>query len=187
VDSLLNNAVLVLNSGMVPIAICTVRKAVLDIFREIAIPIRESDSVLRSPSISIPVPVIISHIRYHKIPGREKRFSKVNVMYRDNHTCVYCKRKLSSKELTVDHVIPKSRWQEIMGEKPVYAFNSWENLVTACNRCNSTKSNRLIQELGWKLDFIPGEPYYMPSLVISRKRAETMGWLEYCAYNVRLM
>lgn len=186
-EDVLNRAVLVLNSGMIPISVCTVRKAILDIFREIALPVRESDRYLHSPSMKMAVPLVVSHHRYHKIPRREKRISKINVVYRDNHTCAYCRRKFTIRELTLDHIIPRSRWKKIMGEHSQYGFNSWQNLVAACNKCNSVKSNRLIHELGWKLDFSPAEPDHLPALAISRKRAESMGWLDYCHFNVRLV
>ena len=74
-----------------------------------------------------------------------------------------------------------------MGEHPLYDFNSWANMVAACQRCNTTKGNRLLHELGWKMEKKPVAPNYMPSLFISRRRAERMGWLDYCGYNVALL
>ncbi len=183
----LNESVLVLNSGMVPIDICTVRKAVLDMFRSIAVPVRESDLVLRSPSTVLPVPRIISYFNYHKIPKKRVRFTRLNVIYRDDQRCAYCRRHLPVADLTVDHVVPRSRWKAVMGSEPRFAFNSWENLVAACKRCNSTKGDRLLRELGWRLEQTPAEPEYMPYLVIRRQKAERLGWLDFCTYNVRLV
>ena len=184
---MLNESVLVLNSGMVPIDICSVRKAVLDIFRNIAVPIKETDQVLRSPSVTVAVPRVISYFGYHKVPRKRVRFTRLNVIYRDDQRCVYCKKRFNVSELTVDHVIPRSRWKSIVGNNPPFPYNSWKNLVGACKRCNANKGNRLLKELGWRLDRTPDEPKYMPSLVISRQKAERMEWLDYCSYNVRLI
>jgi 5-methylcytosine-specific restriction endonuclease McrA len=183
---ILSQSVLVLNAGMIPIEICTVRKAVLDIFRNVAVPIHESDRRLRSPSISLRVPLIIARVTYHKIPRRDIALNKWNIMQRDSHTCAYCKRQFPPAELTIDHVVPRSRWKKLNGEKPAFDFNSWQNVTTACRRCNSSKGNRLLQEIGWKLEPPPARPRWLPQLVISRRRAELMGWLEYCHYNVKL-
>ena len=186
-SALLNDSVLVLNSGMVPIDVCTVRKAVLDIFRDIAVPVKESDNILRSPSITIQVPKIISYFRYHKIPSKQVRFTRLNIIYRDDQRCAYCRKRFSISELTVDHVVPRSRWKNIKGLNPQYQFHSWQNLVAACKRCNTIKGNRLLKEIGWKLEKKPEVPKYMPYLIISRKKAEKMDWLDYCKYNVRLV
>jgi len=185
--NVLNDSVLVLNSGMVPIDICSVRKAVMDIFREIAVPVKESDAILRSPSVSIKAPRIISYFGYHKIPRKRVRFTRLNVIYRDDQRCAYCRRSFPVSELTVDHVIPRSRWKAIMGAYPPYEYNSWENMVAACKKCNSAKGSRLLKEIGVKLERPPREPEYMPHLIISRKKAERMDWLDYCRYNVRLV
>ncbi len=186
-DSLLRQPVLVLNSGMVPIEICTVRKAILDIFRDIAISVSDSRQRVRSPSTSLAVPRIISRRHYHRIPRRTPPLNKWTIFQRDDHTCAYCRRRFSPAVLTVDHVTPRSRWRSLMGENPPFGFNSWRNVVAACQRCNSVKGSRLIGELGWKLDPPPREPEWLPHLVISRRRAERMGWLEFCSYNVKLV
>lgn len=183
----LNESVLVLNSGMVPIDICTVRKAVTDVFRSVAVTVRESGQVLRSPSTTCAVPTIISYYNYHKIPRKRIRFTRLNVIYRDDQRCAYCRKHFPVSELTVDHIVPRSRWRSIMGGQARFAFNSWENLVAACRRCNSNKGDRLLRELGWRLERPPAVPEHMPYLVIRRPKAERLGWLEYCAYNVRLI
>ncbi|GFR46158.1 hypothetical protein Agub_g7685 [Astrephomene gubernaculifera] len=71
--------------------------------------------------------------------------SRRNVMVRDGFCCQYCGGR---RELTIDHVHPVSRGG---GE-------SWNNLVTACMRCNQKKSDRTLRELGWKLRRQPREP-----------------------------
>jgi hypothetical protein len=74
--------------------------------------------------------------------------TRARVLRRDNWICQYCGVKQPLKELTVDHVLPKSRGGE----------NSWENLTTACFTCNNQKGNRTPEEAGMKLLSIPGPP-----------------------------
>jgi 5-methylcytosine-specific restriction endonuclease McrA len=63
---------------------------------------------------------------------RTVRFSKSNVYLRDSYVCAYCSNTVFKKTATIDHVLPISK-----GGK-----TSWDNIVTACMPCNSTKSNR---------------------------------------------
>jgi 5-methylcytosine-specific restriction endonuclease McrA len=66
------------------------------------------------------------------------------ILRRDNHHCAYCGRSAN----TIDHVFPKSRG----------GADSWENLVAACLRCNNTKSDKTLAELGWSLRVTPRMP-----------------------------
>lgn len=58
-------------------------------------------------------------------------FNRSNVYLRDNYICQYCKQMYSYKELTLDHVVPKSKGGKL----------TWENTVTACRKCNNQKGN----------------------------------------------
>jgi HNH endonuclease len=75
------------------------------------------------------------------IPVRMQVVTKKNIYLRDNHTCQYCSRKFHASELTLDHVLPRSRGGR----------NTWENLVTACRKCNQAKDSRTPEEAGMKL------------------------------------
>jgi len=101
--------------------------------------------------------------------------------------CQYCGRQYPMYELTVDHVIPISRWDEIPPEKKPLASNSWENQVCACKRCNTLKGNKLIEESSLTLIRKPSEPKYMPYLIITKEKADKYGWLEFLNYNVRVV
>ena len=83
---------------------------------------------VRSPSISIELPSILMLKRFHKFHNYV-RFSRSNVFLRDIYTCQYCKNIFSRNELTLDHVIPKSK----------NGPTNWENVVTSCKSCNSAK------------------------------------------------
>lgn len=55
--------------------------------------------------------------------------------------------QLSGEQLTLDHIIPRSRGGE----------ETWENLVTACVRCNV--KNRTPREANMSLQCTPRRPY----------------------------
>lgn len=72
--------------------------------------------------------------------------TRKQILRRDNHTCAYCGKPGS----TIDHIHPQSR-----GGK-----NTWDNLITACQKCNNIKDDRTPQEAGMKLKFEPRVPRY---------------------------
>lgn len=178
---MLSSDVLVLNSGFIPVRITSVQEAVSLLVSEKAYSVIEDDLYVRSPSISIRVPSVISLLHYGAFPKKKVAFSKLNVIYRDDLTCQFCGDKKLVNQLTVDHIVPRSRWNK--SETPT----NWLNLVASCKRCNSLKGNKLLSELGWKLVKKPVEPTYLPHLVISVKKAEKRGWLPFCKINVRLV
>jgi hypothetical protein len=92
---------------------------------------------------SVPKIVMVKEFIY-----RHRRLSprKKNILMRDFYECQYC---ASKESLTIDHVVPKSK-----GGK-----DTWENLVTACQKCNSRKGNRTPDEADMKLRKIPKQPY----------------------------
>lgn len=184
---MLNSEVLVLNSGFIPIRITSVKDAVCLMTADKAVPVVEEDGFVRSPSIAVRIPSVISIIGYSSFPRRRVAFSKLNVIYRDDMACQYCGKRFSVKDLTVDHLIPRSRWEQETGRYLRDGFSHWTNLVCACRWCNNKKGNRLLSEIGWSLSREPFEPEYMPHIVISFEKAEKKGWLPFCSFNVRLV
>lgn len=73
------------------------------------------------------------------------RFSRKAVFLRDLYTCQYCSESFPVKELTLDHVMPVSRGGR----------TEWENIVTACKKCNHSKGSKLItpNRLPWKPEY----------------------------------
>jgi len=185
--STLNSEVLVLNSAFIPIRVSNVKEAICLVASERAKPVLEEDGFVRSPSLSIRIPSVVSVIGYNQFPRRKVAFSKLNVIYRDDMICQYCGRRFSMRELTVDHIVPRSRWESVTGRELRDGFSSWKNLVCACRWCNGRKGNRLLEELKWFLPRQPFEPEYLPHLIISFDKAKRKGWLPYCGFNVRLI
>lgn len=93
-------------------------------------------------------PLIIRLLRYINYRGSGIRVNRQRVFKRDEFQCVYCG---SQKELTIDHVLPRSR-----GGK-----NTWTNLVTCCSKCNHKKGNKTPDEANMKLRKKPYEPTFV--------------------------
>ncbi len=146
----LKNKVLVLNQSYEPISICSVKKAILLLFLTKAELIAKRDGiVLNSVHSKVPLPSIIRLSRYINIPHKKIDLSRKNILRRDGFKCQYC--GTTSGNLTVDHIIPKSRG----------GTDSWDNLVTACISCNNKKGNRTPEEAGMKLLAKPRKPNHI--------------------------
>ncbi len=185
---MLNSPVLTLNTGMIPIDICNVRDAItLQVLKKAEAVKVDSTRLIRSQYLSYPLPRVIMLFNYHKIPRKRVVHSRLNIIYRDDMRCQYCGKRYKMDELTVDHVVPVSRWNSIPERWRPESPNSWENQVCACRRCNTIKGNKLLSECGFKLIKMPVEPRYMPYLVILRAHADKYGWLEFLKYNVRIV
>lgn len=87
---------------------------------------------LHTPTIEVPLPSVVMMNTYHKPPAKAK-FSRKNVYLRDGYCCQYCSDMFHYHELTIDHVIPKSKGGKL----------TWENSVTACGPCNVKKADKL--------------------------------------------
>jgi len=130
---------LVLNSGYIPTYIIESTRAFTVFYKGNAEIIwNHPDSYFTTPTTvdRYAKPSIIRvkkwiNINYHKVP-----LTRENVYKRDTYRCVYCGRS-DKTDLTLDHVLPKSKGGE----------DSWENLVTACKRCNNEKADLLLEEL----------------------------------------
>jgi 5-methylcytosine-specific restriction endonuclease McrA len=178
--------VLVLNSGFIPIDVVSEKEAICLLWQNKCFSVVETARVMRSPSITIKVPSVISLIGYNAFPKKKVGFSKLNVIYRDDMVCQYCGKKFNMNDLTVDHVIPRSRWPKEMRTHK-RNWSRWDNCVCSCKWCNNAKGNSLLGELGWKLLRQPYEPKYLPHIVVSFKKAEAAGWLPFARVNMRLI
>ena len=171
--SVLRNPVLVLNASYEPIHVCVVRRALVLVLKGVASAEEQSASQVHSASQAVAVPSVIRLLEYRRIPRQTRSLSRKNILLRDRHTCQYCSQIFSPIELTLDHVIPRSR-----GGK-----SSWENLVTCCRRCNNCKGDRLPEEANMLLQRRP-RPF---SLHTSRSLMRQLGsyqetWRKYLFY-----
>jgi 5-methylcytosine-specific restriction endonuclease McrA len=145
----MNDKVLVLNQDYSPLTLCTVSRAFLLVFLEKAeLLAADKNGYMRTVSMSYPKPSVIKIKSYIHVPYKGVVLSRYNIFKRDGHKCQYCD---TIKDLTLDHLIPRSK-----GGK-----STWKNLVTACKRCNSRKGDRTPIEAGLVLQKPPFKPSYI--------------------------
>src|SRR4029079_18573408 len=137
----LHAPVLVLNASYEPINVCAARRAIVLVLKGVAMTEEENGHFLHAARLAIRVPSVIRLLEYRRIPHQTRALSRKNILMRDRYTCQYCLRILPSAELTLDHVIPRSRSGE----------SAWENLVACCHPCNNRKGSRTPDEAGMKL------------------------------------
>ncbi len=126
---------------------------------------------IRTPSSQIAAPQVIVLQKYGARPPRKLTFTRPNLYRRDEHTCQYCGEQLPSSELTMDHVLPRSR-----GGK-----NGWENCVAACEGCNGRKADKTPREAGMKLKKQPARPAWTPKLLVPRTTRPRASWEPFLA------
>lgn len=138
---------LVLNATYEPINVCTVRRAVVLLLKEKAEMIEQSERTLHSAYDSMTRPMVIRLISYVRVPRdtHRRKITRRAVFARDDWTCQYCG---SRQQLTVDHVIPRSKG----------GSSSWDNIVAACAPCNRRKGDALLRQAGMELARAPRVP-----------------------------
>ena len=129
---------LVLNVTDEPLSVVPSRRALVLVLAERAETVHATGRVVRSEYLEFDEPSVVRLCRYVHVPRSHRRgFSRRGVLHRDGHRCQYC----SSRAESVDHVVPRSRGGE----------HTWENVVAACRRCNTTKRDRLLEDTGLRL------------------------------------
>ena len=138
---------LVLNATYEPINVCTVRRAVVLLLKEKAEMIEHADRELHSANSTMARPHVIRLVSYVRIPRdtHRRKITRRAVFARDDWTCQYCG---SRSNLTVDHVVPRSKGGP----------SSWENIVASCAPCNRRKGNSLPRQVGMHLSREPATP-----------------------------
>ena len=138
-------ATLLLNATYEPLCVVSSRRAIVLVLAEKAEPVDSAPDVVHAATISLPVPVVARLTRYVRVPfPASVPLSRRAVFTRDGQTCVYCGGSATS----IDHVVPRSRG----------GTHTWDNVVAACRRCNHTKADRSLAELGWALPHPPRTP-----------------------------
>ena len=145
----MNHRVLVLNLDYSPISICSVQRAFLLLYLEKAQMMNEvGDMFLHTVNKSFPLPAVIKLNRFVNIPYKSVELTRQNVFKRDGFECKYCG---TDNNLTLDHVIPRSK-----GGK-----STWSNLITACKSCNAKKGDYTPHDAGLVLNSSPYKPSYV--------------------------
>lgn len=116
--------------------------------------IREDEDWVQSVNFRVQVPRIIRLFDYDRMPKMIVKFSRRNVFLRDEHHCQYCLQRFTTQKLSLDHVVPRTYGGP----------TTWENVVTACRRCNVRKGGRTPQEANMPLARDPFRPKRNPLL-----------------------
>lgn len=139
---------LVLDIAYRPVNVVCWKRAICLEFMEKADVLEYYDQTVNSPSGSFNIPAVLQVPHLLQVMKRKKirtTLSRKNVFYRDDYMCQYCS---ATSDLTVDHVVPISqggKWE-------------WENLVTACAKCNWRKGQKTLEEAKMNLKKPPKAP-----------------------------
>lgn len=188
----LGMSVLVLNRSFVAVQVTNVRRAIALLFRELAEVVhieegqfaaysfaswRELSAVrssfrapeqdwIRAVGFDLQAPRVIRLMRCDRGPRQGLRFNRRNIFARDENVCQYCGRHFPTSELSLDHVVPRSRGGD----------TSWENIVCACVACNVRKGGRTPQEARMNLIRLPAKPRRSPLLAVKLGNPKYASW-----------
>lgn len=165
---------LLLDSSYFPVKIIHWQKAmVLLITGRAEVVLEYSDVAIRTVTRSFGLPKILKLNNRHQVDPIV-RFTRLNVFLRDDYRCQYCRTEMQAKELTFDHVMPQSR-----GGK-----TTWENIVTACQPCNTKKANRTPEEASMRLIKKPRRPNWSVTLCLKIKDDDPTEWSEWFSKKI---
>ena len=188
----LSSSVLVLNRIYMAVHIVNVRRAFCLLFREMAEVIhfekgqfanysfetwqqaselradckQPQEDWIRAVGFEIQVPRVIRLLQFDRLPKQRLHLNRRNILARDEHTCQYCGRHFPTHQLSLDHIIPRSRGGE----------TTWENVVCACLTCNVKKGGRTPHEARMKLVQHPTRPKRNPLLALKLNNPKYESW-----------
>ncbi len=188
----LDASVLVLNRNYMAVHVISVRRAFCLLFKELAEVItiddgryvsfdfatwrdvseararfkEPDDDYIRTVHFEIQVPRVIRLLAFDRFPRQRVKFNRKNLFARDANRCQYCGKKFATTELSLDHLVPRSRG----------GLANWENIVCACLRCNVRKGGRTPREAGMRLIREPVEPRTSPVLRLKLAHRKYRSW-----------
>lgn len=180
--AILTEPTLVLNKHWAPLCVCSVRRALSLVCKDVARIIApenfsvhdfrswadlsaaaaSGEPVIRTVTLRLRVPEIIQLVACERFIRPRVVFCRRNLYRRDRNTCQYCGRRFPSEELSIDHVVPRA-----LGGK-----STWENCVVACTRCNTRKGIRSLEEARMRLLRKPSEPQWKAAYAFHFGRAK---------------
>jgi len=131
--------------------------------------IEEYDHNIRSVSLVIKAPAVVRLLKFVKLGRKSPPLCRSNILARDNFHCQYCRKDLTSREATLDHVIPRSQ-----GGK-----TTWENIVCCCTHCNRRKGGHTPEQAGMRLIKKPEKPDWLPVLSLRFNGNIPQSWYDF--------
>jgi hypothetical protein len=203
--SALDSSVLVLNKHYAAVRVVSARRAFCLLFKEIAEIVsvedseylsydfeswrelselraqyeREEHEWVRCVRFELAVPRIVRLLFYDLLPRTEVKFTRRNIYARDSNRCQYCGKRFSTTELSLDHIIPRSRGGQ----------SNWTNIVCCCVTCNVRKGQRTPAEARMRLVRKPVRPKRSPIIALrlgSEKYSSWRQFLNAAYWNVEL-
>jgi len=170
---------LLLNATYEPLRVVNWKKAISLLWQGKVEVLEVYDKEIQGVSITIKLPAVMRLLKLVKVRNGHGvvKFSRSNIFARDKYCCQYCSQRYHTEDLTFDHVVPIAKG----GRK------TWENIVTACWRCNNRKSGRTPEEAGMRLIKKPARPKWTPTITITigiKNAPES--WRDYLYWNVEL-
>lgn len=176
-----HNKCLLLNADYMPLSIISWKRALTWLIRyennsqygiEI-VDFYKDDFIAGVHNKKYPIPAVAKTKRFFQVKDSSVTFSRKNIFLRDQYTCQYCNQTFDNKQLTYDHVVPKSKWNYNNGSPTI-----WTNIVTACVECNRKKGNRTPKQANMPLINLPIKPFktsrYLPIAHHLRKIKDTI-------------
>ena len=163
-----NISVLKLDSAFKPIEVISWEEAFLLTWLKKAWAVEYSDKWVHSATKAFQIPSVIVLFQYIDEKFFTLPCTRKNILIRDENRCQYCAKSFREADLTIDHVIPKSKGGD----------SRWTNVVAACKPCNQKKRDYLIEEAPVSLIKRPRKPSYR-SIIQKRFQGTNIQWKEY--------
>jgi len=160
--------VLKLDSSFKPLGIISWQDALCLALTQKAWIAETYDQWVHSAREKFKVPAVIVLYQYIKHEYLTIHCTRANVFKRDNNRCQYCFKPCKEHDITLDHIIPKSKGGKFR----------WKNIVTACKGCNQQKGSNSLHEIDMKLLLPPRQPTYREILKYRFSRF-TNNWSNY--------
>lgn len=196
---MLSQGVLVLNKNWTAVHVCNVKRAITLVVQDLARVVaedyqihdfgswrelsqhveREGNDFIHTPSFKLLVPEVILLTGFQRMPPRTVKFNRRNIYMRDTYMCQYCGIKPTREELTIDHIVPRCKGGR----------STWENVVLACQRCNSRKGGQTPEEAKMRLMKVPKRPHWLSTLrtnLIGPERPIWTRFVDAAYWNVAL-
>jgi len=163
-----NLTVLKLDSSFKPVEVVSWQDAFVLTYVGKAWAVEYTDKLIHSSTKVFKIPSVIALFqfideKFFTIPCTRK-----NVLIRDDNMCQYCNIFFNEKELTLDHVIPRSKG----------GLTEWDNCVAACIECNQTKSDLLLVDAPVRIQKMPKKPTYR-MIIKKRFKDHSISWEAY--------
>jgi 5-methylcytosine-specific restriction endonuclease McrA len=168
---------LLLNSTFEPLRVVPWKKAVIMVMLGRVEVVEEYERMIRGVSFALRLPAVIRLNHFIKRRTLPIKFNRQSLYARDKGRCQYCGNPFAPKDLTYDHVIPRSKGGQ----------TEWTNVVICCPACNLRKGGRTPEEAGMFLVRKPRVPIWIPLLTMNLGIEKTPDpWKNYLYLNREL-